>query len=101
MDLLEIDGQVAYFCSGDGTRKLVSEITTGDINSALQIILKGGDIGIASSEDASMIVNPAQRVIFEQLRNSFREVLDSRDSIIEEVNSVFASAEAKYLHSES
>ena len=52
---------------------------------------------IAVDEDTSTIANPAQQIVFEQLRTAFKEILDSRQSILEEIDSTFAAAEAKYL----
>lgn len=96
MDLLMIEGNEAYFQCPDCKKKLVSQVTPNDINSALGFILRSEEVGLGLEKDAGNIVNPAQKIIFEQLRTSFKEVYDSRTSILNEVDSVFAEAESKY-----
>lgn len=98
MDLLKIVDKEAFFCLPGGREKVVSQVTTEDINQALEILLSSDNIGLAIGEDSDVIANPAQRIVFEQLRSSFKEVLDSRDTIKAEIDAVFAQAEAKYLN---
>lgn len=97
MELLKVKGTEALFCDESGAYKLVSQITPEDISVALGRLLSGDHIEIASEEDENKIANPAQKIIFQQLRTSFKEVLDSRGAILEEVDSVFSEAEEKYL----
>ncbi|MBR3225968.1 MAG: hypothetical protein IKF78_11670 [Atopobiaceae bacterium] len=99
MDLLKIKDKEAFFCMGNGTEKLVSQVTTDDINQALELLLDSEGIGLALGDDATVIANPAQRIMFERLRMSFKEVLDSKRTIKAEIDAVFAQAEAKYLNS--
>ena len=99
MDLLKIIDKEAYFCTSDENVKLVSQITTDDIEQALEVLLESDDIGLGIDEDTSVIANPAQRIVFQQLQLSFKEVLDSRDTIHSEIDAVFAQAESKYLKS--
>lgn len=74
----------------------MSQITTKDINTALELILQQGDVSLGLDEDVVTIKNPAEKIIFTQLRNSFQEVLESRDSIMSEIDDAFESAEKKY-----
>lgn len=99
MDLLNIENGEAFLCLNGEIPKIVSQVSTDDISKALEALLETKEIGLALNEDSSAIVNPAQRIIFEQLRSSFKEVLDSRDSIQNEVDRVFAPAEAMYFQS--
>ena len=97
MDLLTVEGNEGFFqCSGS-EKKLVSQVTPDDISSALDAIIQSPEVGYGRGMDSSAILNPAQRIIFEQLRTSFQEVCESRDSILSEVESTFADAESKYL----
>lgn len=97
MDLLKIEEKEALFCLPDGTKKVVSEVTTEDLNKALVFLFESEDVSLSEDADSKSIANPAQRIVFEQLRSSFKEVLDSRDAIKAEINNVFSQAEAKYL----
>lgn len=99
MDLLKVEDGKAFLSLNNEHSKIVSQITTDDISKALEVILEEEEIGLALDEDSSSVVNPAQRIIFEQLRSSFREVFDSRDSIKNEVDGVFCSAEKMYFQS--
>lgn len=100
MDLIKIIDKEAFFCLPNEANKIISQVTTGDINKALGFLLESNDVGLATNEDSTVIANPAQRIIFEQLRASFKEALDSRETIKAEIDSVFAQAEAKYLKTE-
>ena len=97
MDLLRIEDKVGYFGLDGTSEKTVSEVTNEDIRAAVELLLDTDDIDIAVDEDTSTIANPAQQIVFEQLRTAFKEILDSRQSILEEIDSTFAAAEAKYL----
>ena len=97
MDLLKVEDGQAFLCLNGEEPKIISQVTTDDISKALEVILETEETGLALDEDPSSIVNPAQRIIFEQLRSSFKEVFDSRDSIQDEVDRVFAPAEAMYF----
>lgn len=101
MDLLIIDENEAKLCSKPGQTKLVSQVTPEDISLALEYLLESDQVGIASDEDESKITNPAQKIIFQQLRTSFKEILDSRETILGEIDAAFHDAEDKYLGSKS
>ena len=101
MDLLRIEDKVGYFSLDVTSEKVVSEVTNEDIRAAVELLLDADDIDISIDEDTSTIANPAQRIVFEQLRVDFKEVLDSRQSILENIDSMFAAAEAKYLKQEA
>lgn len=97
MDLLRIEDKVGYFSLDETNKKIVSQVTNEDIKAAIELLLESKDINIADDEDTALIANPAQKIVFEQLRTSFKEILDSRQNILDEIDSVFAAAEAKYL----
>lgn len=97
MDLLKIEEKEAFFCLPDGTKKVVSQVTTEDLNKALVCLFETEGVSLPENKDSQSIVNPAQRIVFEQLLSSFKEVLDSRDAIRAEIDNVFSQAEAKYL----
>ena len=97
MGLLKIKDAQGYFCLPNENEKPVSQITTKDINTALELILQQGDVSLGLDEDVVTIKNPAEKIIFTQLRNSFQDVLESRDSIMSEIDDAFESAEKKYI----
>ena len=101
MDLLVIDGNEAKFCGKTGQTKLVSQVTPEDISLALECLLENDQVGIAADEDENKITNPAQKIFFQQLRTSFKEILDSRETILGEIDATFHDAEEKYLGSKS
>lgn len=100
MELLKIDNGQGFLCLRDN-KKLVSQITTEDISSALELILSDTEIDIPEDIDCTVIANPAQKIIFEQLIASFKEVLASRAALNDEIDEAFAQAEAKYFKAES
>jgi|GEM_PF-2444663 hypothetical protein len=97
MDLLNIRDAKGYFHLPDEQEKLVSQVTAKDINAALELILQRTDITLASDANTDDISNPAEKIIFTQLRNSLLEVQESRESIISDINVAFEGAEKKYL----
>lgn len=99
MELLRIENNEGYLCL-NRKKAIVSQITAEDISASLELILTNTSVEIPEDVDCSTITNPAQKIIFEQLRSSFREVQASRDTINDEVNEAFAQAEKKYLDSE-
>ena len=100
MDLLKIKDKTAYLCLPGSEEKVVSQVTTEDIEAALEVLIASPDVEIAIDEDSSAIAHPAQKIVFEQLRASFKEVQESREVIISEADETFAQAESKYLCSD-
>lgn len=97
MGLLTIKDKTAFFCMPGESEKDVMEVTPDDVKKALELLVRDESIEIGGEEDLSVIANPAQKIVFEQLRNGFKEVRDSAPALREEINKVFAEAEAKYL----
>lgn len=95
MELLKIENEQGFLILNDKI-KVVSQVTAEDICAALELILTNDGIEIPEVIDCSTISNPAQKIIFEQLFASFREVFASRDAIKDEIDEVFVSAEEKY-----
>lgn len=96
MELLKIENDQGFLLLND-KRIVVSQVTEEDISEALELILTNDEIEIPEVVDSSTIVNPAQKIIFEQLLASFREVFASRDALNDEIDEVFAAAEEKYF----
>ncbi|MDY4535077.1 MAG: hypothetical protein SPD98_07505 [Tractidigestivibacter sp.] len=99
MDLLTIRDKSAFFCIPGGTEKNVMDVIPEDIESALEFLINDESIEIDEEEaDSNMIANPAQKILYEQLKKGFEGVRDSAPALKEEVDKVFAEAEAKYLN---
>lgn len=96
MELLKIENKQGFLCLNN-KEKLVSQITAEDISSALELILSDDKTVIPEDADCSAIDNPAQKIIFEQLLASFKEVFASRAALIDEIDEAFIQAETKYL----
>lgn len=99
MELLKIENNEGFLYL-NGKKITVSQITAENISTALELILTDANADIPEELDCSTITNPAQKIIFEQLLSSFREVLASRDALNAEIDEAFALAERKYLGSE-
>ena len=95
MDLLRIGDKNGCFDIDGTNEEIVSQVTDEDIRSAVEVLLGLEDVGIADREDTAAIANPAQRIIFEQLRMAFKEIIDSLESILGEIDSTFASGKAR------
>lgn len=99
MELLKIENAQGFLCIEGSEDKLVSQVTTEDISNAVEVILSNENVVIPGTIDCSFIANPVQKIIFEQLHLSFKEVFASRDALKSEIDDVFAEAESKYLGS--
>ncbi len=100
MELLKIENAQGFLCIEGNEDKLVSQVTTEDISKAVEIVLSDESVTIPDAIDCSSIVNPAQKIIFEQLHLSLKEVFASRDMLKSEIDEVFAQAEKKYLNNQ-
>lgn len=101
MGLLVVKDKAAFFCMPDEQEKDVMEVTPNDVEKALELLVDDEKLEICGEEDinaASTIANPAQKIVFEQLWSGFKGVQDSSPAFREEVDKVFADAEAKYLN---
>ena len=97
MGLLTIEDRTAFFCIPGESKKNVIEVTPDDIEKALELLVSDASIEIDNKEDSEMIANPAQKIMFEQLRGGFMEVKDSAPALKEEIDKIFAGAEKKYF----
>jgi hypothetical protein len=86
MDLMNVEEGKGYLNLADSQRVEISQLSP-----------QGGQIRVGADEDAELINNSAARIIYRQLRNSFLEVIDSRETILEEIDDTFSEAEAKYF----
>lgn len=99
MELLKVKNDQGFLCIEGSEDKLISQVTTEDISKAVEIILSNESAVIPDAIDCSSITNPAQKIIFEQLHLSLKEVFASRDMLKGEIDNAFAEAESKYLSS--
>lgn len=97
MELLKVKGTQGFLCIEGSEDKLISQVTTEDISKAVEIILSNKSAVIPDTIDCSPIANPAQKIIFEQLHLSLKEVFASRDMLKGEIDNAFVEAESKYL----
>lgn len=96
MELLKMENNQGFLLLND--KKIsVSQVTAEDISGALELILTNDEIEIPEVVDCSTIANPAQKIIFEQLFASFREVFVSKDAVKDEIDEAFAMAEERYF----
>lgn len=98
MGLLTIKDKSAFFCTPDGAKKNVMDVVPEDIEIALEFLINDENLKIVEEgSDSKTIANPAQKILYEQLKKGFEGVLDSAPALKEEVDKVFAEAEKTYL----
>ena len=99
MGLLTIRDNSAFFCIPGGTEKNVMDVIPDDIENALEFLINDESLEIDEEEaDPNTIANPAQKILYEQLKIGFEGVWNSAPALKEEVDKVFADAEAMYLN---
>lgn len=94
MALIFISEKTGYFQLPDKEKKVITDLTPEELDEAVGEILKSG---FSCMEDSSQIANPAEKIMFEQLNMAFKELSESRGSILSEIDLKFAEAERKYL----
>lgn len=99
MGLLTIRDKDAFFCIPGATEKNVMDVVPDDIESALEFLINNESLEIVEEEaDSNTIANPAQKILYEQLKKGFESVRKSAPTLKEEVDKVFAEAEKTYLN---
>lgn len=93
MAILSIDSKLGYI-EVDGTRKLANEATVEDIECLIRAVMEQGSVEM---DEVSEIVNPANKIVYEQLYEALSGLVDRKEGILAEVEGRFAEAEKKYL----
>ena len=105
MKILKIDEKKGLFInpcvlgeSGGINEKYkdIKTITKEDILSIIDFTIEN-DIEM-DEYDESLLLNPADRVIYENLYNHLLQLKDSRDDLIKQIDDKFKEAEEKYLN---
>lgn len=100
MKILEIDNKHAYLIPKEGTRVLVKDVNEENILELTKHLIENSTVemdAIPSEEDCP---NPAERVIYEELRKQIEALLLKRDAIHSGINAEFEEAEKFYTQSE-
>lgn len=97
MDRLLMVDKDDGFIVVNGEKKHVHDIEAQDIADALEILIDHDDCEIGDYEESDAIKNPATKIIYQQLHRAFQSVIDSRDSIKNDLSTSFSDAETRYL----
>lgn len=98
MQILTIKDGAGYICAEDGQTISVLDVSVKDIERISNMLLDYDDASF--DENTDDILNPAGKVIYEQLKKAFNELLGSREAILDHINEVYSEAEKKYLSTE-
>ena len=90
-----INGKGEFSINGDGY-KPIDEITKDDLLEILKIIIKADDIEFDEITDKNKVNNVAQNIVYSQLLLKIKELKERKQSIIDDVDSEFKDAIAKY-----
>lgn len=94
--LLTVENEDGFIVLESG-KKSVHSIDAQDITDALAVLIDDDNLDIGDASEADAIKNPASKIIYQQLHQAFKSVIDSRESIRSGLNSEFAEAETKYF----
>ena len=103
MILLKIEkGKGYYRCKDEGDYKPLDLLTRDDMLEMFKYIFKIKQSEFSFKEyvetyDEERISNEAHKIIYEKVCNKLRELWDTKDAIINEINSDFKEIEKKYL----
>lgn len=96
MKILRIaNGKGEFSIKGD-VYKPIDEITKDDLLEILKIVIKAEDIEFDEITDKNKVDNVAQNIVYSQLLSKIKELKERKQSIIDDVNSEFKDAIAKY-----
>ena len=97
MKILRIaNGKCEFSINGDAY-KPIDEITKDDLLGILKLVIEAEDIEFDEITDKNKIDNVAQNIVYSQLLSKIKELKERKQSIINEVNSEFKDAIAKYI----
>lgn len=94
--LLTVEDEDGFIVFESG-KKSVHDVDAKDIADALTALIADDDLEIGDTSEADAIKSPAAKIIYVQLYEAFKSVIDSREGIRNELNADFAAAEAKYF----
>ena len=72
----------------------ITEITSNDIYKLLEVILES-NVTMDNYEDKK-IDNPAEEIIYSNIYNQFKEIIEDKTNIIDSINEEYKLAEEKY-----
>ncbi|KAB2180389.1 MULTISPECIES: hypothetical protein [Staphylococcus] len=95
MKLLTIDKNCAHFLDlNKDEYRNITEITSNDIYKLLEVILES-NVTMDNYEDKK-IDNPAEEIIYVNIYNQFKEIIEDKTNIIDSINEEYKLAEEKY-----
>ncbi|MDW3991122.1 hypothetical protein [Staphylococcus saprophyticus] len=95
MKLLTIDKNCAQFFNlTENEYRNITEITSNDIYTLLEVILESS-VSMDNHKDKK-IDNPAEEIIYSNIYDQFKEIIDDKKSIIDSINEEYKLAEEKY-----
>lgn len=94
MKILKYENNVSYL-NVDGKDKKILEISKEDILKSLQYIYDNDDIEL-EEYDKDKIVNEAERIVYENLYNKFSNFKENKQTLKNEIDSIFKDLEEKY-----
>ncbi len=95
MKLLKIDKNCAQFLNlTENEYRNITEITSNDIYTLLEVILESS-VSMDNHKDKK-IDNPAEEIIYSNIYDQFKEIIDDKKSIIDSINEEYKLAEEKY-----
>lgn len=94
MKILKYENNVSYL-NVDGKDKKILEISKEDILKSLQYIYDNDGIEL-EEYDKDKIVNEAERIVYENLYNKFSNFKENKQTLKNEIDSIFKDLEEKY-----
>lgn len=96
MKILRIANGRGEFSINGGNYIPIDEITKDALLEILKLVIKAEDIEFDEVTDKNKIDNVAQNIVYSQLLSKVKELKDRKQSIIDDVDSEFKDAIAKY-----
>jgi hypothetical protein len=95
MKLLTIDKNCALFLDlNKDEYRNITEITSNDIYKLLEVILESNVT--MDNYEVKKIDNPAEEIIYVNIYNQFKEIIEDKTNIIDSINEEYKLAEEKY-----
>lgn len=101
MKMLEVKEAHAYLRTSEETApKMIMDIDENDVLEMVNAIMTTEDIEIDDEPSLEICPNDAERIIYSEIAQQIKNLLDKRAGILDEIDKQFCSAEELYAKKE-
>lgn len=97
MKMLKVENAHAYLqTSEDAVPKMIKDIDENDVLEMVNTIMGNKDVSVDEDPSPESCPNDAERIIYVEIAQQIRNLLEKREGILDEIDRQFGSAEELY-----